>query len=182
MQIYATIDKHPNSGKTARQLSIYHDKLLEYSDEKKKLRPYEKPETMLSIVANLAIKNPKYYNWSMAILSILVDYCPMSKQRIIVNKLVKKFNQVPNTGLLDIWLQRVSFKNYPDRQFSERITELVTQGRYPGNSVIWSCSWLEKDMEKIIVRTPIIDRSELKKISTVIRSNGTALFRAPLMS
>lgn len=182
MQVYATISQHPNSGKAARQLSAYHEKLLKHKDDGNKLKPYEKAEPMISVMTNLAINNPKYYNWCMAILSIFLEYCPSSRRKLIANKIVKKFKSVPNTGLLDIWLQRVTYPSDPDRSYEEAMTKVVTSGRYPGNSSIWKSAWLVSDMEKIVNSTPVIDKSVLRKLGTTIREDETALFRAPIIS
>lgn len=182
MQIYATLHLHPNSGKSVRQLNTYHDKLLKHKDEDKKLRPYEKPDVMLSVITNLAIRNPKCYNWCAAIQSILLEYCTVARRKTVLNKIIKKFDAVPNTGLLDIWLQRITYPHDPNRAFVESMTEVVTLDAYPGNSQLWKSSWLVDSMKDIVLKTPIIDKNELRKITPIIRRDETALFRPPVPS
>lgn len=182
VQIYATVYKHPNSGKAARQLNVYHDELLNKQQEGKKLKTYEKPDVMISMIINMAIKNPRYYNWTMAIASILLEYCPKRKKVQLTNKIMEKFKLIPNTGLLDLWLQRITFPNMPDKQFAEPICKLVTLGVYPGNNKVWPSSWLTSDMEKIVIKTRIVDRSELRKLKPVITRDETDMFHPIVIS
>lgn len=176
MQIYASLSKHPNSGQAARLLRAYHKKLLGFQSKGEKLHPYEKPLVMISTISNLAIHNPKYYNWCIAILSILLEYTAKSRRKVIANKVVRKFNNVPNTGMLDIWLQRVTYPTDPKKAYTEALTKVVTTGKYPGNDYIWPSDWLTPTMKGLLKDTPIIDKSELKKLKPIITTKETDLF------
>jgi hypothetical protein len=176
VQIYATVSKHPNSGKTARQLSTFYDGITELYESKKKLRKCESPEVMLSIICNLAIANPRYYNWCMAIVSVLLSFCSKTDQKLLSNKITNKFSSIPNTGLLDIWLQRAIYNSNPNRKFLEPLTELVTKQRYPGNK-IWDSTWLKDELKDIVIGTPIVDKKELDTMKPFITKEETALFK-----
>ena len=177
MQIYATVSKHPNSGKVARQLNLFHEALYNRQRKKDKLKKYEDPIVMISIMTNLAIKNPKYYNWCAAIISILLKYCNKDDRRNISDMVVNRFKDVPNIGLLDIWLQRVTFANYPDKIYSENICKLVKINGYPGNENIWNSQWLNEKLRKIVNKTRIIDKRELEQLNPVVGRGETDLFR-----
>ncbi|HCH34023.1 MAG: Magnesium/nickel/cobalt transporter CorA [Candidatus Saccharibacteria bacterium GW2011_GWC2_48_9] len=178
LQIYATISKHPNSGKAVRQLNYFHKQLHLKHSSKDKLHSYEKADVMLGIVTNIAIRNPKYYNWSVAIISILLDYTAKSNRRGTASSIVHKFENTPNTGLLDIWLQRATFPEHPNRKYSEPFCKLVTLDKYPGNELLWSLSWLaEPSLKRIINKTRIIDRNQLAKLKTVIDREETDSFK-----
>jgi len=178
LQIYATIQRHPNSGKVVRQLNYFHKKLYERYEQKEKLEPYERADVMMGMIANIAVRNPKYYNWSAAIISILLEYTARSKRKITASKIVRKFEAIPNTGLLDIWMQRVTFPEDPTKKYSEIFCQLVTLGLYPGNDLLWSSSWLaEPSLKKIIKKTPIIDKAELRKLAPVMDRVETDNFR-----
>ena len=177
MQIYATINKHPNSGKVARQLNLFHEALSRRQKKKDKLKKYENPTVMISIITNIAIKNPKHYNWCAAIISILLEYCAKKDRKNVSDKVVKRFKNVPNVGLLDIWLQRVTFVNYPDKIYEENICKLVRLNDYPGNENIWESQWLTENLRKTVNETRIIDKKELKKLKPVVGRDETDLFR-----
>ena len=179
LQIYATIKRHPNSGKVVRQLNLFHEKLFDRHERHDKLASYENAEVMMSMIVNIAIRNPKYYNWSVAIISILLEYTAKSKRKPIASKIVKRFESVPNTGLLDIWLQRVTFSSHPERNYNEPFCKLVTTKKYPGNDHIWSSDWLaEANIKAIIRKTPIVNRAELTKLKPVMDRAETDNFRA----
>lgn len=177
LQIHATICKHPNSGKAVRQLNYFHHKLFARYEAKEKLKSYENPEVMLGIVVNIAVANPKYYNWSVSIISILLAYVAKYKRKQLASRIVRKFETIPNTGLLDIWLQRVTFPEDPTRKYAEKFCKLVTLGGYPGNGTIWSLEWLaEPVIKKIITETKIIDTAELARMTTVVDRTETDSF------
>jgi hypothetical protein len=174
-QIYATASKHPNSGKVARQLCVYHDVLKKHKDENKKLEYYEDPEVMISIIVNLAIKSPKYYNWCMSIVSILITYILGEYKKIkIIKRINKKFCLIPNTGLLDIWLHRVSSEIDPSITYGEVLTSL-TSSPYPGNSM-WCCDWLKSSLKEIVMSTSIVDMEKFSSKSVVMSREEVALF------
>lgn len=178
LQIYATINKHPNTGKAVRQLNYFHKQLYLRHESSQKLESYEKADVMLGIITNIAIRNPKYYNWSVAIISILISMLAQSKRKTTASMIVRKFEGIPNTGLLDIWLQRTTFPEHPLRKLNEPFCKLVTLNSYPGNELLWSLSWLaEPDLKKIIIKTPVIDFEALKELKTVIDRVETDSFR-----
>ena len=178
LQIYATVDKHPNSGKVVRQLNYFHKQLYSRHEAGQKLESYEKADVMLGIITNIAIRNPKYYNWSVAIISILLDYLAQSKRKMTASTIVRKFEGIPNTGLLDIWLQRATFPEHPTRKYNEAFCKLVTLSAYPGNELLWSLSWItEPNLKRIIIKTPIINTNELQKLKTVIDRDETDSFK-----
>lgn len=164
MQIYAASYKYPNSGMVSRQLNMFHEELLDYLDKGKSLRHYEKPEVMLSIVVNMAIKNPKYYNMAMAVASLTIRGAGESRRGLLVQKILDKFKIIPNTGLLDIWLQRVSYSIDPDLQFNELLTRSVSERAYIDNSIIWCIDWLKDDIMKTVRDTSIVDVDILQGI------------------
>ena len=178
MQIYVTTLKHPNAGKTSRQLNVFHDELLKYKNSGKSLRHYENPEGMLSIVVNIALKNPKYYNLCAAVASILVDYAPEHRRGLLIDKIQRKFKNTPNTGMLDIWLQRISYKIDPAIIYIEPLTDLLPPHNDPyNNSNLWESTWLKQEIKDIINTTPIIDDSKLETMGIIISRDEVDIFQ-----
>lgn len=164
MQIYASTLKHSNSGKTSRQLTQFHKELLEYIDNGKKLRHYERADVMLSIITNIAVRNPRYYSTAMAVASLIVQAAGESQRGLLVEKILARFANIPNTGLLDLWVQRVSYAIDPLHQFTELLTRVVNEDSYVDNSIIWNLDWLKPEMRNVIRDTRMVDVSTLKKI------------------
>jgi hypothetical protein len=175
-QIYAISNKYPNSGVVTRQL----DKYFKALDKSKKLAVYENPEVMISTATNLAVKNPRTYPLCMAIISKLVDFCEPSSKLELISKMKCKFDTIPNTGLLDIWLQRVSYKINPSIVFNEPIAKIVSE--YYFTNYFWESGWLKDDMKDLIKNTSIVDRNILAEMNPVITREEVALFRPPTFS
>lgn len=178
IQIYITTLKHPNSGKTSRQLNIYHDELLEYKNSGKFLRHYEKPEVMMSVVVNIALKNPKYYNLCIAVASVLLDYISDKRKPIVIQKIRNKFSYIPNTGMLDIWLQRISHKVDTNIVYKEPLTYLLPPSYGPYNNLmLWESSWLKDDILNIIKSVEVVDTTKLNSMGIVIARDEVDLFQ-----
>ena len=79
--------------------------------------------------------------------------------------------------MLDIWLQRVTFVNDPDKVYGDNICKLVKIDNYPGNENIWESQWLVEKLRKIVNETRIISRAELKRLKPVVGRDETDLFR-----
>jgi hypothetical protein len=173
LQIYECSNLFPNSGLITRQLNNYY----RHIEKTKKLNKYDDPMVMIGIVVNLAIKNPKSYQWSMAILSHLLTFCKSEDVPQIVTDIREKFETVPNTGLLDIWLQRISYKVDPSIKFSEMLT-LIASRDYMTN-LIWKSSWLEAGLRDIIANTPIIEEKLMNEMTIKITPKEVALFNFP---
>jgi len=172
LQIYAATVKYPNSGTVTRQLNRFYKEI----EKTKKIGKYDNTEVMISIVVNIALKSPKSYQWAMAIISKLIDFCEPSEKIRVINQIRQKFERIPNTGLLDIWLQRISYKIDPSIQYKEPLTFLISNTPYPGN-IIWKSSWISQKMQDIVVDTPIIDSEVINAMPEVIAVAEVALFQ-----
>lgn len=173
LQIYASAVQAPNSGYVARALTKYYDLI----DKNKKLSDYDNPLSMLGIAVNLALKNQKSYQWCMAVVSKILDYCEPEDRLAIIEDVRRKFDRLPNTGLLDIWLQRISYKIDPTLEYAEnKLTLLVRKQTYPGNH-FWQCSWLRSDIRDIVLNTPIVESTVLHTITKTIERTEVELFK-----
>ena len=76
---------------------------------KKRKNKFQKNENiivLLSIIVDIAFLNPKSYATSSAIISQLLEYIEENKRRELIGKILKKISTIPNTGYMEIWLQR----------------------------------------------------------------------------
>ena len=168
-QIYYSLDKYPNSGMAARQLDRYYKAL----DKTRSLGKYDDVNAMISIVVNIAVKNPRTYPYCMAILSKLLAFCPDKERLKIIEQTREKFKSVPNTGLLDIWLQRVSYKVDSFVQYDEPLTKIVSAEIL--KNIIWESSWLKDTINNMVSNNPIINRAKLESMTPVIPREEVAL-------
>ena len=100
--------EYPNSGSLNVALHRYYKRL-------QKTQKYDHTLPLLSIVVDIAYRNPRTYPIASAILSKLISlFKGEGEKRETIEKIRKKFRQLPNTGQLDIWLQRISLSFAPE--------------------------------------------------------------------
>lgn len=160
--------EHPNSGSLIRALSGFHRRI------EKVTRPLSNAVAMISILVDIAFQNPKTYPLVAAILSKLLTLLDDSKQkRKLFEKIRKRFDRVPNTGHLQIWLQRVSRSYDEALTYEEPLCKLVC-----GENVsIWNSTWINSAQLKVaLLPKNILDKKAIKKLVPVIPPSEVELF------
>lgn len=167
LQIYDFADKHVNSGQLNKILTCYY-KNLEINCK------IDNIGVLISIITNLAYHNPSIYPICAAILSKLLNCIKnTSEKQVYLKKIIAKFNTLPNTNFMDIWLQRISYKILETLEYSDKLCKIVTKKE----STIWNSNWLNGNLRKSIDEFDIVDRNILKTISSLITQNEIDAFK-----
>ena len=158
----------PNSGSLAVALNDFQKRISRVK------RLSENPIPLIGIVVNIAFRNPRTYPVCAAILSKLLSFIDSIKERIeIVERIKKKFALIPNTGHMQIWLQRVTFPLDRSVVYDEPICKLVTGSA----SALWNNDWISSNELKAAVdATKLIDETILEELSQVIPTQEVELF------
>lgn len=158
--------KFPNSGTVEKLLNNFFEKI-------KNTKKIYSVMVLISILVEITFKNPRTYPISTAILSKLLSLIKTKiEKKKILEKIIRKFNKIPNTGYLEIWLQRISYKIDPKFKYFEKLC-----GKVIDHSIkIWNSDWLIEDLQKIITKEEIIDKKILKEIKPVIETKEVSLF------
>lgn len=159
---------YPNSGTISRILDEYN----RYLRKVKKIG--EQPLPLISIIVDIALLCPKAYPFCSGILSKLLNFIKTKEERSqIINKIKMKFDKKPNTGHLQIWLQRITFKLLPDIEYDEPLCKLVVGE----DTVIWNNDWISsEELKKAIDNKVIIDENIKNKLSEIIPVEEVAFF------
>lgn len=157
----------PNSGSLAVALKNYSQRL-------RRVKQCPSPLPLVSIIADIAYQNPRTYRISAAILSQLLSFLPDdSAKQAVVNRLVRRFNQLPNTGHMELWLQRISLEFSYRAQFDERLCQLVDQR----GGQFWNNQWISGAMLRLAIdANDIVDWKILDGVSPVIPPDESELF------
>lgn len=162
--------KFPNCGSLSTALKDFYNELR----KRKKINNNIIP--LLSIITDIAHKNPRTYPYSAAIISLLLKFAQNESQKgALLNKIVKKFEDIPNTGHLDIWLQRVVLGIKRDMIFQESLCRLAA-----GEAVdIWTNEWLEveESLKNKIDFSSIVDKDIIANLPEIITQDEVALFK-----
>ena len=162
-------NEYPNSGSLVVALRDYYKRLTSTTQ-------YNLPMSLVAIVTEIAYGNPRVYPVAAAIMSKLISLLePEYDKSATVTKVRAKFAQIPNTGHLDIWLQRIAFPFAPDMKFDERLCHLVANG----NEQLWNNAWIKNaDLRKALNAGAIIDREKLENLEPIVPIEEIELFES----
>jgi len=106
-------------------------------------------------------------------MSILFEGIPKNKnKKELIEKIRKKFQKIPNIGLLEIWLQRLTYKIDTNIEYDEKLCKRVKD-----NSVkIWDSKWLKGSLKDTIDTGEIVKEEKLGKMSETISKNEFDIF------
>lgn len=163
--------KNPNSGTIVKELQLISKKIRK---RKEKIKKTENIEVLISIVVDIALLNPRTYSISMTILSILFGLIENDLLESVVNKIINKFNSIPNTGHMQIWLQRAIIKlSITQKNFDELLCKLISSESIS----LWNNDWLNSKHAKMLEdRDNIINQSILDNLDTEIQDDEVLLF------
>ncbi len=151
---------YPNSGSLHRALNDFYKRIL----RTKKLS--ENPMPLIAIVVNIAYRNPRAYSVCAAILSKLLNFVETYGERLeIIERIRQKFSKIPNTGHMQIWLQRVTYPLDPSISYDEPICQLVAGS----SSRLWNNDWIRSNELLVAIdAAKIVDKAILNDLAPVI--------------
>ncbi|HSW97481.1 MAG TPA: RNA-directed DNA polymerase, partial [Candidatus Saccharimonadales bacterium] len=175
LRIYQLSKNYPNSGLISKELSLFYDRLGKYKIYKNK----EEVEPIIVILTMVSFMCPKVINWVSAIISILLNQIKtIEKRNELILNIHNRFKKIPQTGLIDIWLQRISEPSGITIDYTDNLTK-VALGIIK-NSDLWYSFWLRDEVTNLINLANVSTFSrELKekKISSVIQRDEVELFK-----
>lgn len=160
--------EYPNSGSLVRGLQDYYSRLLKVKNYHDSAIP------LISIAVDIAYKNPRTYPYIAAIISLLLTSLKTDEKKIaIIDKIRKKFSKIPNTGHLEIWLQRVTLGIKKSYDYDEPLCQLAA-----GNTVnIWNADWLNQTLKKMITSSEIVSKQSIVDLPISIPKQEVQLFK-----
>ncbi len=171
--IYKHSLEYPHAGSLMKPLQGYYYRIK----EKKGLQKHSK--SLIAIIVDIAYRNPRTYAICAAMLSILLTRLQnKSEQKEMITKIKNKFNLIPNTSSMLIWLQRISLFFNLDINYNDALCHLIDHAfkETDENSLsdtdinqIWNMDWVNSAELKNILKTDsIINKTEFKKLSREI--------------
>ncbi len=165
--IHNLSDKFPNSGSLSKALGKFYNRI-------KGLTELNNIQVLISILADIMYKNPRTYPISSAILSKLLSLLndPIKRDNIL-QAIMTKFEKIPNTGHIKIWLQRLTIKIDRPKVYNEDLCKKVNDPAIQ----IWNSDWLNLSLKTLIDTTQIIDEQVIQDIDVVINQTEVQLFK-----
>lgn len=157
---------HPHSGSLVKALASFDRRL----DGRKRVRD---PHELVSIVVDIALRNPRTYAVCASILSKLLPRLKTKRREQVLAALRRRFDKIPHTGHLQIWLQRFTYPVDPEVQYDEPICALVA-GK---DTEIWNMDWITaKPLKKLLDPAKIVNTGKLKKLALTISPDEVNVF------
>ena len=168
LALYQFSKKHPNSGFLIEGLQNFYDnieKLNSITDD---------TEVLVSILSNIAFRNPKTYPAAFAIISQVLHFMKnKNKKKETIKKIQNRFQKLPNTEYLYIWLQRISIKIDSKIEYKRGLSKKISDDSIE----IWNSEWLKGNLKKNILSAEIINKQKLQRLRPVIDRDEFALFK-----
>lgn len=159
---------HPNAGSLVVALGHFHKRLTCSKKALSQVMP------LIAIVTDIAFRNPRTYPVCAAILSKLTSHLESADEKHdVIEKIKERFEQIPNTGHMQIWIQRVTHPLSQNIAYEEPICKLVAGGA----DALWNCDWIKSPkLKNAICKKDIIDRKKLANMALVIPVDEIELF------
>ncbi len=159
IQLFLLSEQFPNSGTLDTQMRDFLEVL------KKNKKDDSNIESLISLVTEIAYRNPRVVPTSIMILSLLIKQIKIKDdKKIILKRIYSKFQQIPNSTFLKIWLQRLTVKIDTSIIYDEPICKLLSDNEIQ----LWNINWLNDKIKNKIKKTPIIIQSKVKTLRAVV--------------
>ena len=159
--------RYPNSGSLPLAMQKFSSRL-------DKVDRCDSPLPLISIVVDIACRNPRVYPVAAALLSRLIGFieCDVEKCDVIA-RVRRKFGRLPNTEHMQTWLQRISYPFDPFIDFDTPICRLVLEDDVD----VWNSTWITSpDLRAAVKAQLIVDREALADVPAIVRDDEFALF------
>ncbi|RLC26270.1 MAG: reverse transcriptase [Deltaproteobacteria bacterium] len=157
---------YPNSGSLLRGLSDVRQRL-------DNVKECNNAMVLISIVADIAFNNPRTYPICAAILSRLMRFLSSNQQKSALEKIVRKFSRIPNTGYLEIWIQRIALPLGVSLELKEPLCDIAAGNK---KDSLWNNQWIGSKVLCSLMRTSIVDKQALKDAEPIIPADEVELF------
>lgn len=155
LQINMFAEKFPNSGSLKTALTDFYKYIY-----KLKSKPNDIHQ-LISITTNIMERNPNVIEYCVAILSKILTHLSIDEKVKIVESIKGKFDFLPNTEFVEIWLQRLTLPYNRSIKYNSKLCKKVCDPKFVN---IWKSNWIAQTFEENL----IIDEEKIDSLSEVI--------------
>jgi RNA-directed DNA polymerase len=157
---------HPNAGSLLQPLQDYVTRLS-------RVKHIQNPLALLSIAVDITYHSPRTFPVVAAIVSRLLQFLKSDEERAeVIKKVHTKLSRFPNTGLMEVWLQRIGHF-YVTANYEEKLCRIVTDK----GTVLWNNNWItSKELKGAINPADIIDKSKFEGMMPIVPRSEIDLF------
>lgn len=165
LQIKLLGDKYPNCGSLNKALGDIYRNRIEYLTKKPR-DVYQ----LISILVGIMIQSPRTIEYCIVILGKIFELLETAEIDPLIDRILRKFVNTPNTDLVEIWLQRLSLIHTREKRYNASICNKVME---PEAYSLWNSEWLRNDFEE----SGIINEGYISEMSLTTSSEEIDLFK-----
>lgn len=167
--LYEHATRFPNCGSIMKPLTDLHTEFDEFS-----FVGSEQTLACVAIMVELAYRNPKCYQVCMALLAKLVSRLDSMERERAALAVLEKFSRLPNTGYLQIWLQRIMLPCKIKLEYTERMCQIVDNPSID----VWEHGWLDKDkaLMNMMAFASIVDHKQIDNLQPTMSDAEVNIF------
>jgi hypothetical protein len=159
IQLFLLSEQYPNSGTLDTQMKEFLEVLKRSEKDDANI------ESLISLVTEIAYRNPRVVPTSIMILSLLIKKISDKEiKKQILKRVHNKFQKIPNSTFLKIWLQRLTIKIDASIVYDEPICKLLSDNEIQ----LWNIDWLNEKLKNKIKKAPIVIKSKVKTLRAVV--------------
>ncbi len=158
----------PNAGSLAVALNDFYKRIS------RSKRLLEQPMPVIAVIVDIAYRNPRAYAICVAIISKLMSFLESEEEKMAIAERIKsRFSKIPNTGYIQMWLQRATLPISREVCYAEPICKLVA-----GEDIaLWNTEWLSSnDLKNAIALSKVIDQATIDALKPAISLDEVELF------
>lgn len=160
---------YPNGGSLVTALVEYYGRLV-------RRKRIDAPMPLVALCVDIAFRNPRTYPVCAAILGQVLAFVGVDREAVI-SKIAARFAKLPNTGHMEVWLQRITDPTATTPVFSERLCRLVAGEQLE----LWNSEWItSQSLRHAVDPSQIVDRGEAMSRKPVIPAREVSLFKVLL--
>lgn len=165
--IHAHGEDFPNAGSLVRALTEFHERLSRASR-------VNNPRALISIAVDIAYHSPRTFPNCAAIVSYLLSKIRTKKAQVaLIGTIHSRLSQLPNTGHMEVWLQRISHVIEPRLGYGEVLCQLVSGKRVD----LWNNAWITSAaLRTALDPSKIVDAAKLSSLSATVRPAEIRVF------
>ncbi len=157
----------PNAGSLISALDEFYARLIP-------LRSVQNPMQLISIAIDIGYNSPRCFQACAAIVSKLLSTLATKSEKVnALDRIRKRLKQLPNSGHLEVWLQRISFFFNPKLVYSEKLCCLVVGDKIE----LWNSTWItDRTLKDRAEPSSIVNRKRLKSLRPIVPRSEFKMF------
>lgn len=166
LRIYALGTEYPNSGQVKGRL----DKIDKNVEEK--LLQYD-PDAIVSLLTSISIDCPSSFYIVASLISKSIKLLQKKNKKTLLNKVFRKINLLPNSGLLEVWLHRITSAHKIKYLYKEKLCSLG-DGK---NIQLFDTSWItSQEIAVLLDSQKIVAAGSLDRLKLTISRKEIEIF------